>query len=94
MPIPTGKCACDVLCDYRCMMDSMASEHSKFLPIDSKSVLKFSMPSIVLNDSLSLSSAVEQVKYFGSILSWGGGESTFKNWLPPFFSFPETVHAL
>ncbi|CAG03340.1 unnamed protein product [Tetraodon nigroviridis] len=43
-----------------CMMDSMASEQSKFLPTDSKSVLKFSMPTIMLDDSLSLSSAVEQ----------------------------------
>lgn len=52
------------------MMDSMASERSKFFPSDSKSVLKFGMPAIVLNDSLSLSSPVEQVEYVGSILSW------------------------
>lgn len=56
---------------YRCMRDSVVSERSKFLPSDSKSVLIFAMPAIVLNDSLSLTSTVEQVEYLGSVFSWG-----------------------
>lgn len=52
------------------MRDSVLSERSKFLPSDSKSVLTFAMPTIVLNHSLSLSSAFEQVAYHGSVFSW------------------------
>lgn len=63
------------------MMDSKASERSKFLPSDSKSVLKFGMPAVVLNNSLSLSSVVKQVEYFRSIFSWK--ECTVKMTHPP-----------
>lgn len=58
------------------MMDSLVSERSKFLPSDSKSVLKFGVPAIALNDSLSLPSTREQVGYFGSLFSWK--KCTFK----------------
>lgn len=51
------------LSDYRCMMDSMVSERSKFLTCNSKFVQKFAMPSIVLNDSMSSPYGIGQVEY-------------------------------
>lgn len=72
------------------MMDSMASTNSKFLPFKSKSVQKFVMPAIVLNDSLS--SPIEQVKYFLINLSFRKGERTEPP--PPFFFFYFSLTAL
>lgn len=48
--------------DYRCMMDSLVNERSRFLLSGSKSVVRFGMPAVVLGDSGSFSSANRQVE--------------------------------
>lgn len=68
------------------MMDSMVSANSKFLPYKSKSVQRFAMPTIALNDSLS--PPMEQVKYFLINPSFRKCEIT------SLFFVTEIVHAL
>lgn len=79
------------LSDCRCMMDSMVSERSKFLTCNSKYVQKFTMPAIVLNDSMSSPFGLGQVEHCLINPSLRKCEITEH---PPPPSFPEIVYAL